>query len=250
MLNPGKKGAHNPAYILPPSPEVIEDWSPENGVRLVTMAPEIPGALDVIRELRKRGVVVSAGHSLASYDEAVRSFDAGITKGTHLFNAQPPLDHRQPGLSAALLTDRRVSVGLIADGIHVHPAMIDLAWRMKGPRGVVLVTDAMAALGMPPGNYHLGDYDVIVDAASARLLNGTLAGSILTHDTAVRNLMNYTGCSLAEALAAASLNPGNLIGLESKGRLEPGADADLILLNPGGQVMSTLVAGQIVYQKS
>jgi N-acetylglucosamine-6-phosphate deacetylase len=103
---------------------------------------------------------------------------------------------------------------------------------MKGPGGIVLVTDAMAALGMPPGNYHLGDYDVIVDATSARLANGTLAGSILTQDAAVRNLMGYTGCSLAEALAAASFNPANLIGLESKGRLEPGADADLVL-QPG-----------------
>jgi N-acetylglucosamine-6-phosphate deacetylase len=249
MLNPGKKGAHNPAYILPPSLEVIEGWSPENGVRLVTLAPEIPGALDVIQELRRRGVVVSAGHSLASFDEALRAFDAGVTKGTHLFNAQPPLDHRQPGLAAALLTDRRVTVGLIADGIHVHPAVIDLAWRMKGPRGLVLVTDAMAALGMPPGTYHLGDYDVIVDAASARLANGTLAGSILTQDAAVRNLVRYTGCSLAEALAAASLNPANLLGFETKGRLEPGADADLVLLNAEGYIQSTWIAGKVVFQK-
>lgn len=249
MLNPGKKGAHNPAYILLPSLEVIDGWSPENGVRLVTLAPEIPVALEVIRELRQRGILVSAGHSLASYDEALRAFEAGVSKGTHLFNAQPPLDHRLPGLSAALLTDRRVTVGLIADGIHVHPAMIDLTWRAKGSGGVVLVTDAMAALGMPPGNYHLGDYDVIVDQTSARLANGTLAGSILTHDAAVRNLVTYTGCSLAEALAAASLNPANLLGLESKGRLEPGANADLVLLSPEGYVQSTWIAGKVVFQK-
>jgi N-acetylglucosamine-6-phosphate deacetylase len=235
---------------LPPSLEVIEGWSPEEGVRLVTLAPEIPGAIEVIHELRKRGILVSAGHSMATYDEAMQAFDAGVLKGTHLFNAQPPMDHRQPGLSAALLADRRITTGMIVDGIHVHPTMVDLAWRLKGPEKFVLVTDAMAALGMPPGNYHLGDYDVIVDATSARLSNGTLAGSILTQDAAIRNLVSFTKCSLAEAAAAATQNPASLLGLDSKGCLEPGADADLVLLSPGGYVQSTWVAGKVVYQKS
>lgn len=249
MINPAKKGAHNPAYILPPSLEIIEGWFPEEGVRLVTLAPEIPGAIEVIHELRKRGILVSAGHSMATYDEAMRAFDAGVLKGTHLFNAQPPVDHRQPGLSAALLTDRRLTTGMIVDGIHVHPAMVDLAWRLKGPGNFVLVTDAMAALGMPPGNYHLGDYDVIVDDTSARLSNGTLAGSILTQDAAIRNLVSFTKCNLAEAISAATQNPANLLGLDSKGCLEPGADADLVLLSPDGYVQSTWVAGEVVYQK-
>jgi N-acetylglucosamine-6-phosphate deacetylase len=249
MINPGKKGAHNPAYIQSLPLQIVQAWSPPTGVRLVTLAPELAGAAEIIQALRGQGVVVSAGHSLAGYDQALQAFRAGVSCGTHLFNAMPPLDHRSPGLAAALLSQPGVAVGLIADGIHVHPAMVKLAWKAKGPEGLILVTDAMAALGMPPGTYRLGDFDVTVDENSARLADGTLAGSILTMGAALRNLMAFTGCSLSEAIACGSLNPANLLGLNNKGRLAAGADADFVVLTPQGEVMATIVMGQVVYSK-
>jgi N-acetylglucosamine-6-phosphate deacetylase len=248
FLNPQKKGAHNPAYLLPPSVDAVADWSPEKGVRLVTLAPELPGALEVVSMLAERGVVVSAGHSMASYEEAEAGFDAGIRYGTHLFNAMPALTHRQPGLPGALLTDERVTVGLIADGVHTHPSVIDLVWRALGSARLSLVTDAMAALGMAPGRHLLGDYEVFVDAVSARLADGTLAGSILTPVEAIRNLVAITGCRLADALAAVTTVPARLLGLQAeRGRIAPGYIADLTLLTPDLHVAATIARGELVY---
>ena len=249
FLNPAKKGAHNPAHMRLPSPEAVSGWSVENGVRLVTLAPELPGALDVIRILSERGVLVSAGHSLANYEQALAGFAAGVRCGTHLFNAMPPLGHRDPGLAGALLTRTGIAAGLIPDGMHVHPAMAALAWRCKGPQGLCLVTDAMAALGMPPGVYRLGDYEVTVDERTARLPDGTLAGSILTLDAALRGLVQYTGCTLVEALPTVTVTPARLLGLAHKGCLEIGADADLVLLTPQGEVVKTWVEGEMAYEK-
>ena len=182
FLNPARKGAHNPDFLRPPTLDAVANWAPQTGVRLVTLAPELPGALEVIRSLAARGVVVSAGHSMATYAEALAGFDAGIRYGTHLFNAMPPLAHREPGLPGALLTDERVAAGFIPDGIHTHPAIIRLAWKQLGPERFSMVTDCMAALGMGPGRHMLGDFEVIVDETSARLADGTLAGSILSLD--------------------------------------------------------------------
>lgn len=250
FLNPGKKGAHNPLYLRQPSPELVRDWTPENGVRLVTLAPELPGALETIAVLSAAGVVVSAGHSLASQSEAEAGIAAGIRWGTHLFNAQPALEHRAHNLTGVLLTDDRVGFGLIVDGIHVDPLMVRLAWRVKGGRGFTLVTDAMAALGMPPGRSRLGDFDVIVDEISARLPDGTLAGSILTEDAALRNLLRFTGCSLAEGLAALTQTPAALLGLADRGQIAAGLRADLVLLDEGLEVMATLVGGELVYNRN
>jgi N-acetylglucosamine-6-phosphate deacetylase len=249
FINPAKKGAHNPDYIRLPQAGSAADWTLQNGVRLVTLAPELPGALDLASRLLAGGVVVSAGHSMATFDQARSAFDSGVRYGTHLFNAMPALDHRQPGLAGALLTDSRMVTGLIADGIHVHPAMVALAWKGKGSRGLSLVTDAMTALGMPAGDYRLGDRTVKVDAVSARLPDGTLAGSILTLDQAVRNLMAFSGASLVEVLPAVTGTPARLLGLERKGRIAAGCDADLILLSPGGQIFLTMVSGEIVYSR-
>lgn len=250
FLNPQKKGAHNPAYLRPPTPDAVAGWSPDSGVRLVSLAPELPGALPVIRRLVERRVVVSTAHSLATYDEALAAFDAGARYGTHLFNAMPALGHRDPGLPGALLADDRVTVGIIADGVHVHPAMVGLVWRMLGPHRLNLVTDAMAALGMPPGAHRLGDYEVTVDAASARLADGTLAGSILSLDQAVRNLIAFTGCTVGEALATVTTTPARLLGLDQeRGRVAPGAVADLVLLTPDLQVWMTLVRGEVAYRR-
>ncbi len=250
FLNPTKKGAHNPAYLRTPDRSLISDWTPEQGVRLVTLAPELPGALELVEQLTTRGVVVSAGHSLATFSQAQAGLNAGITYGTHLFNAMPPLGHRDPGLAGALLTNKSCVTGIIPDGIHTHPAVVDLIWEAKGRHGVNLVSDAMAALGMPPGQYHLNDFEVVVTESDARLADGTLAGSILPLDVALRNLINFTGCSLSDALAAITTTPATVLGIShQRGRVAPGLIADLVLLNQDVEVVFTITRGQITYQK-
>ena len=248
FLNPAKRGAHNAALMRRPTLPDVADWSPDKGVRLVTLAPELPGALEVTRALCERGVLISAGHSMADYDQARAGFEAGIAYGTHLFNAMPPLEHRAPGLAGALLAERRVIGGLIPDGIHLHPAIVELIWRSKGPEHVNLVTDAMAALGMPAGRYQLGSFEVTVDQHSARLNDGRLAGSILSLDQAVRNLIAYTNCTAEEAVATVTSVPGRALRLADRGRIGVGMRADLTLLSPDLRVCATIVAGQVAWQ--
>ncbi len=246
FLSPAKRGAHNPAHLRAPDVNAVAGWSPSNGVRLVTLAPELPGALEVVRVLRDRGVVVSAGHSTATYEEARAGLEAGITYGTHLFNAMPPLEHRAPGLAAALLADPRAVVGLIPDGIHLHPAIVKLIWQSKGVAGVNVVTDAMGALGMAPGKYKLGDFEVTVDETTARLGDGRLAGSILSLDQALRNFSAFTGCSLNEALETVTATPAKVLGLTDRGQIAPSFVADMVLLTPDLQVATTFVNGSNV----
>jgi N-acetylglucosamine-6-phosphate deacetylase len=249
FLNGQKKGAHNPAYLRAPDLDLIADWSSNTGVRLVTLAPELPGALDVVRQLAARGVVVSAGHSMATYDEAQRGFEAGVRYGTHLFNAMPMLHHRDPALPGALLSDSCAVIGLIPDGIHVHPALIKLIWQIKGRRGVNVVSDAIAALAMPPGTYHLNDLEIIVTEHESRLPDGTIAGSIVSLDQAVRNVVAYTGCAPEDAIATATSTPADVLHLgHERGRVQTGYHADLVLLTPELKVITTIVGGNIVYR--
>jgi len=248
-LSPKRAGAHNPNYLRAPNRAELEHWAGSPIVRVATLAPELPGALEMIRELCAQGIIVSAGHSDASYAQARAGFDAGITWGTHLFNAMSPLSHREPGLVGALLSSD-VPVGLIADGVHVHPAAIKTVFRAKGARGITLVSDAMMAMGMEPGRYTLGDRQVIVDATSARLDDGTLAGSILQMDTAIRNVIEYTGCSLADALTMASATPARVLGLAKRGRIEESGDADLLVLDKSLRVEMTIARGEIVYRRN
>ena len=249
FLNPQKKGAHNPAHLQQPNLTAISNWNPAQAVRLVTLAPELNQADLLIRTLTERGIVVSAGHSLATFAEAQAGFAAGIRYGTHLFNAMPPIHHREPGLIGALLDNSQITIGIIADGIHVHPALVKTVFQAIGPRRLNLVTDAMAALGMPAGQYQLGDFQVTVESNTARLADGTLAGSILSSDAALRNLIQFTGCSLGEALVTLTETPANLLGLAThKGQIAPGYDADLVLLNAELQVVMTMVGGQVIYK--
>ncbi|MGA7730068.1 MAG: N-acetylglucosamine-6-phosphate deacetylase [Chloroflexia bacterium] len=247
FLNPARLGAHNSVYLRPPDLSAIESWSPEQGVRLVTLAPELPGSEALIAALRERGVVISTGHSMATFEQASRAFDLGVSYATHLFNAMPPLDHREPGLAGAILAHPGVTASLIADGIHIHPAMLSIAWRLKGPHKLNLVTDAMAALGMPPGRYLLGDREVISDGTSARHDDGRLAGSLLSLDRAVRNLIAFTGCSPQEAIMTVTEVPTSVLGIErQRGRIAPGHIADLVLLTPDLQVVSTILGGELI----
>ena len=248
-INPLRKGAHPASCIRGIDVDEIRAWADPAVTRIVTLAPELDGALEAIRALREMGILVSEGHSDATCAEALAGFSAGAAWGTHLFNAMSPLQHREPGLMGALLTTN-VPCGLIVDGIHSHPAMVSLAWKAKGAQQIVLITDSMAAMGMPDGRYQLGEYAVEVDATGARLESGTLAGSILTMDAAVRNMMAFTACSLADALQMASANPARLLGLQRKGAIAPGCDADLVILSPQNEVAQTFVGGELVYSRA
>jgi N-acetylglucosamine-6-phosphate deacetylase len=216
FLSPLRHGAHDPAALRPPDAGAVADWSPRDGVRVVTLAPELPGALAVVERLVAAGVVVSAGHSAATHDEATAGFDAGIRAVTHLFNAMSPLDHRDPGLAGAAIADPRVTVGLIPDGLHVHPAMVRIVWNAVGPGRLAIVTDAIAALGMEPGAFRLAGREVTYDEAegSARLADGRLAGSVLSLDQGVRNLAAFAGISEADARGAATTVPARLLSLD------------------------------------
>jgi N-acetylglucosamine-6-phosphate deacetylase len=214
FLAPSRAGAHDPGRFLAPSVEPVADWSPATGIRMVTLAPELPGALDVVRALVANGVVVSAGHSAATWVQAQAGFDAGIRSVTHLFNAMAKLDHREPGLPGAALADDRVTIGLIPDGLHVHPGLVALVRRTVGPDRLAVVTDAIAALGMPPGEHRLAGRHVIVDETSCRLPDGTLAGTLIGLDAAVRNLADFATCSIEEARLATTAVPARLLGLD------------------------------------
>ena len=249
FLNPKKKGAHREALIRNPELGLIENWTIEKGVRLVTLAPENPNALEVIKELVKRSIIVSAGHSNATYAEAMKGFEAGITYGTHIFNAQSPLHHREPGLVGALLSNKTIPVGLIPDGVHVHPAAIEVVWEIKGSQYLTLVTDALTGLGMPPGRYGSGDYVTIVDDTAERLPNGTLSASILGEDKAIRNFIQFTSCSLEEVLPTLTSTPARVINLTDRGKIEKGYKADVVLLDKDLQVVTTIADGKVAYQK-
>ncbi|MGB1252195.1 MAG: N-acetylglucosamine-6-phosphate deacetylase [Candidatus Promineifilaceae bacterium] len=241
-LNPLKKGAHSAEHLRQPSVDEVADWRPETGVRLVTLAPELPNADAVIGQLAQNGVIVSAGHSMATFDQASHAFNVGVRYGTHLFNAMPALHHRKPGLAAALLADERATVGIIPDGVHVHPDLVKLVWRMAKGR-INVVTDAMAAMGCAEGVYQLGEQGVRVDATSARLADGTLAGSIVTLDQALRNLWRWTNCSVPDAIRTITQIPADLLGLAHKGRVDVGCDADLVLLDKKLRIQQTIIGG-------
>lgn len=249
FLSPARKGAHPAAAIAAADEALFARFLAEPAVRLVTLAPERPGGLDRTRRLRQRGVLVSLGHTDATAEEFSAGVDAGAGMATHLFNAMSPLGHRAPGAVGAALADERVAVGLIADGVHVHPLALRLTVATKGTAGVVLVSDMMAAAGQPPGRYRLGPQQVSVDDSSARLADGTLAGSILTLDRAVRNLTRWLDCSPALPLRMATETPARLLGLADRGRLAPGCVADLVLLDPDLVVVATYVAGSAVFEK-
>jgi N-acetylglucosamine-6-phosphate deacetylase len=251
FLNPDSRGAHNAGLFCNPWPQALEYLDPRQAIRLLTLATERPGGLETARTFSEAGIVVSIGHSQATYDEAQAAFKAGVSYATHLFNAMPPLHHRNPGLIGALLTQSSVRCGMIVDGIHVHPAMVKLAYQCLGPGGITLVTDAMAAMGMPPGTYAIGDQTVFVDQTSARLANGTLAGSILRMDQAVTNMVQFCGCSLAEAVRMASATPAEVLGIQNHfGHVLSGYPANLVLINDDGQVLATWIEGGLAYQSA
>jgi N-acetylglucosamine-6-phosphate deacetylase len=248
FINVKWKGAQNPAYILPPQPEWLEDWVTRfpGIIKLQTLAPETEGALDYIEKLAFHGIVASCGHTDATYEQIVAAADRGLRHAVHTYNAMKPLHHREPGTVGAVLTDNRITAEVIADGHHVHPAGIKLLTSAKGTDNVILVTDAMAAAGMPDGDYEIGGLPVSMSCGVARLKEaGNLAGSTLDMISAVRYLVREIGVSLEEASRMASANPARQLGIESiTGTLEVGKAADFLLINPSLELLGTWVGGR------
>lgn len=248
-LNPEFVGAQDATHLRPPDAEHIAALLRgfEDVVQVVTLAPELPGALEVIRWLVERGIAVAIGHTAATYEQSLAALDAGLTRATHCFNAMPDLHRRAPGAVGAMLTDPRAQIELIADLVHVHPAMLRIAIGARGAQGTMLVSDAMRAAGLSDGVYGMGEHEVRVEAGIARTAEGRLAGSTLTLDVAVKKVTESVGASLADALTMASASPAQSLRRGGKGVLSGGADADIVILNPDLTVDTTIVAGRVVY---
>jgi len=249
FLAPTARGTHDPSALRSPDLDEVRDWLAAGGVRIVTLAPELPGAGAVIRELVERGVIVGIGHSEATWQEADAAIEAGASLGTHLFNAMRGFHHREPGIVGRLL-GAGVAVSVIADGVHVAAEIVQLVASIKDPDDLVFVTDGLAALGEPPGTYRLGSREVISDGVVARLTDGTLSGSVVPMAPALGRLV-ATGLDPAVAVHAASTAPARLLGLESElGRLEVGRLADLVLLDADWNPELTVVQGRIGHRSS
>jgi N-acetylglucosamine-6-phosphate deacetylase len=246
FLSHKRRGVHPPEYLVSPTLEIFDRlWQAARGhVRMMTIAPEVPGAIEVIAEAARRNVCVSIGHSDAELPAAQQAVKAGARHATHTFNAMRPLDHRQPGILGEVLSDDAITADLIADGIHVSPEAVKVFLRAKGPERAVLITDAISATGMPEGRYQLGPIEVEVKDGKCTA-NNSLAGSVLTMDRAVANVTKFSDWTLRAAVRAATLNPAQAVGMaDLRGTLKPGASADFTVLSSSGEVLKTIVAGQ------
>jgi N-acetylglucosamine-6-phosphate deacetylase len=249
MLAPSHPGAHASHLLAVPSIDLVAGWSREAGVLLTTIAPELPGALEVVEALVARGVVVSIGHTGATTEQTAAAVAAGATAVTHLGNAMPPMLARDPGPVGFVLAGGDLVAGVIADGHHLHPSTLQTFWRALGPERFLTVSDTTAALGLGPGRARLGDQDVVVADGTVRLPDGTLAGSAAALAQCLAVLVWTTGCSVAAAAATATSTPARLIGDDTRGSLEPGRRGDVTLVDTsaGWKVAATLVGGHVVY---
>lgn len=250
FLSLEKKGAHQLAFIEAADDSIVDLWLDQSCIRIVTLAPERDGGLDRTKHLASNGIVVSLGHTNATYEEFQAGVDAGATKATHLFNTMPNIHHRNPGAMVAALNDTRVTAGIIPDGVHTHPAMVRLALETKGVDRMLVVSDMMSAAGLEPGTYGLGGQEVTVDETSARLSDGTLAGSIVTMDRAVRNLVDWSDASIAEALHMSTAVPARVIGETDRGVLRAGAVADITIWDQALTVQETIVGGRSRFRRA
>ncbi len=251
FISPKQIGAHQAKMILLPNLSLFDSWQTCSGnqIRLVTLAPEQPGAISLINHLIQRGVIAAIGHTDADFSTTELAINAGAHHATHLFNAMRGFHHRDPGCLGALLLDSRVTAELIVDGYHLHPAALHLALQTKGLSKIILVTDGMRAkCCAEEGEFELGGQSVIVKNGAARLSNGTLAGSILTMSKAVKNLLQLTQCSLQDSIILTSVNPAKALNIfDHKGSIAVGKDADLVVLNEEHDVVLTICRGNILY---
>ncbi|MEE1667849.1 N-acetylglucosamine-6-phosphate deacetylase [Streptomyces sp. WAC07094] len=250
FISPCRKGAHSEELLRDPDPAEVRKLvdAARGHAKMVTLATELPGGLDSVRLLAEHGVIAAIGHTDATYEQTVAAIDAGATVATHLFNAMPPLGHRTPGPIAALLEDERITVELIDDGTHLHPATVQLAFHHAGAGRVAFITDAMDAAGSGDGRYLLGPLEVEVSEGVARLVEGgSIAGSTLTLDRAFRRAVTVDRLPVEDVVAAISANPAKLLGIDDRvGSLEPGKDADLVLLDAEFELKGVMRRGEWV----
>lgn len=252
FISSRKRGMIQPDCLTDPSPSALDAILSKtgDGLAMMTVAPELPGGLEMARALTDRGVIASLGHTHASYDETLAGFDAGIHHVTHFFNAMPSLHHRDPGPLGAIFERSDVTVQVIADGAHIHPAVLRLAFAGLGPDRFVTITDGMQALGLPDGQYLYNGLDYEARDGTARYKDGTLIGTALGLNQMLARLIEFTGCSPTTAIRTVTENPAAVLGLNQKtGSIRIAYDADLILLEEDWSVHTTIVAGHVVYQR-
>ena len=246
FINKEFKGAQKVEYIVKPDFQLVKEYT--DIIKIITIAPEIEGALEFIKKVKATGetssIIISIGHSKATYEETLEAIEAGISHGTHLFNAMPPLHHRSPGTVGALLNSNVASCEMIADNIHVHPAIYQLVMKLKGFEKLILVSDAIRATSMKDGEYELGGQLVSVKEGRAELENGSLAGSVLTLNKAIKNFINETKAPLHEVIKSVTISPAKLIGIDKeKGSIEIGKDADIVVFDENIIVKQVFIAG-------
>lgn len=249
FISHAKRGAHAERDLLQPTVALFNRmWEAAEGhIRLMTIAPELPGADEVIARAVELGVRISLGHSNAGMEDTLRGVRAGATSATHTFNAMRRFDHRDPGILGVVLDRADLFAEIIVDGLHVNPTAVRMFWKEKGSERAILVTDAMSATGMPDGNYRLGELDVRVKDGKCVIGEDTLAGSTLTMDRAVRNFAEFTGQGFDKVAVLATRNPARMTGFDSQvGALEVGRAPDITVLSPKGEVVETILRGQLV----
>lgn len=245
FLSHAKKGVQPAEHLLTPDIATFDRFfdASEGHIKLMTMAPELPGAVELVAHASARGVRVSLGHSDATSAETRAAIAAGAASATHTFNAMRPLDHREPGILGTVLTTDSLYAELICDGIHTAPELVKLWWRAKGPERAILVTDAMSAAGKPDGEYHLGGFAVQVANGKA-MARGVLAGSVLTLDRALTNFLEFTGADLEQGLRLLSINPATMTGFQDQaGSLAVGQKANLVAVDGAGKLLASFVNG-------
>lgn len=251
-VNQKRAGAQPLNYIIDPDLDQFKKWNTlANGqIKQVTLAPERQGGLELVRYLNENGIIASIGHSDASFAEIEEAVDNGANQVTHLFNQMSPLHHREPGVVGAALLLEDLKAEIIVDGIHSRPEMVKLSYKQKGKSGMILITDAMRAKGLEAGTYDLGGQMVMVEAGKATLANGTLAGSVLKMNQAVKNMQQYTGCSLEDVVEMAAVNPAKQLSIfDRKGSIAVGKDADLVILDNNFDVFMTICRGKLAYHR-
>ncbi|MEH7416003.1 N-acetylglucosamine-6-phosphate deacetylase [Neobacillus drentensis] len=252
FVNKEKAGAQPIQHIINPNLELFKKWEElaNQTIKIVTLAPEQPGGLELVRYLKANGMIASIGHTNATYEQVLEAIDAGVNHVTHLYNQMTGLHHREPGVVGAAFLKDELKAELIVDGVHVHPEMVKLAYKQKGKEGIILITDSMRAKCLKNGNYDLGGQDVIVQDGRAFLSNGTLAGSILKLGQGVKNILSFTGCHIEEAIEMAAVNPAKQLHIfDRKGSISVGKDADIVLLDENFDVYMTICRGKVAYIK-